>query len=130
MNARASALKAPPYARDLIAAKRRGESLNLFVHAGDHAWQRAQRRAPPHVLCCPPDDEFKSFDWRCVSGLDLTLVIWNRDPEFVDAFARHLVRSGATLVAAIDGFDPALSAEEFPRTTLYKPAPLSAKAAA
>ena len=130
MNARASALKAPPYARELIAAKRRGESLNVFVHAGDHSWRRAQRRAVPHVLCCPPDDQFLSLDWRCVSGLSLTVIVWNRPAQFVDDFARHLVISGAVLVAAINGFDPALDAKSLPVTTIYKPAAMRSKVAA
>ena len=108
--------KSPPFANSLIAAKRKGARLNVFVHAGDHAWRRAKSRPEPHVLCCPPDADFTDFDWSCVAGLDLTLIVWNRTPDHVDAFAKHLVKAGASLVAAIVGGDGL-----HPLLTIYKP---------
>jgi hypothetical protein len=91
----------PPFGRELAEARRRGEFVNVFVHAGDHAWDRARRRAPPEVLCLPPDESADTYDWTVVKGLQITLIVWNRDEAFVDSFARALVIAGATLVAAL-----------------------------
>jgi hypothetical protein len=73
------------------------------------------------VLCCPPNADFREFDWSCVSGLGLTLVVWNRPAEFVDEFAKHLVRCGATLVAALNGPNRATSPDALVQMTIYKP---------
>ncbi|MEO8313252.1 MAG: hypothetical protein ABI645_00525 [Pseudomonadota bacterium] len=119
--------KLPPFSKELIAARRSGVKLNVHLHAGDHAWRRAKYRHPPHVLCCPPDSNFEDFDWSCVRGLDITLIVWNRRWEEVDAFARHLVVSGSTLVAALGAFHDGgkITACE---STFYRPT--RAKAAA
>ncbi len=127
MNA-AATLSAPPFARELTAARRRRDSLNVFIHAGDHAWRRAKLRRAPNVLCLPPDADFDSFNWSVINGLAVTLVCWNWPPERVDAFARHLVLAGASLVAAIGAAvenDRALSAP----AVIYKPAPAVARVA-
>lgn len=94
-------MKLAPYARELIAARKRGLRINLHVIAGEHAWRRAGKLNPPSVLCLPPEESFESFDWSCVAGLHVTLAVWNRPPQSVDAFARHLVLAGAELVAAL-----------------------------
>lgn len=112
----------PPYARELLAARRRGRPVNLFVHAGDYAWRRAKSRPPGEGLCLPSDD-FPAFDWRCIEDLSLVLVVWNRPPEFTAELARHLVRSGAALVAAI-GRDESGTAGK-----IYKPEPAPVAAA-
>jgi hypothetical protein len=91
----------PAFGRELQEARRRGEFPNVFVHAGDHAWDRAHRRAPPEVLCLPPDESAESYDWTVVKGLAVTLVVWDREEAFTDAFARLLVISGATLVVVV-----------------------------
>ena len=101
MNGTASRNSIPPYGHELLRARRQGVSLNVFVHAGDRSWDRARMRAPPHVLCLPPDESFRAYDWSAVKGLELTLVVWNRPPEQVDSFARHLVSCGAKLVASL-----------------------------
>jgi hypothetical protein len=113
--------KLPPYARELMAARRRGVQVNLHLMAGDHAWRRAKGRSPPHVLCLPSGDSFDAFNWSCVSGLDVTLAVWNRPLEFVDGFARHLIHAGARRVAALGAHvveDGAVRAVE---TTIYMP---------
>jgi hypothetical protein len=94
-------LALPPYARELLTARKRGLHPNVFVHAGDRAWERARFRLPPNVLCLPPDALFADYDWQCIRGLYPTLIVWNRPPDFVDGFARHLVQSGARMVAAL-----------------------------
>jgi hypothetical protein len=91
----------PPFGRELSEARFRGEFPNVFIHAGDHAWNRAQKRAPPEVLCLPPDASADDYDWTIVKGLAVTLVVWDRDDEFVDTFARLLVIAGAKMVAAL-----------------------------
>jgi hypothetical protein len=116
-----AALPLPPFSRELLAAKRRRESLNVFLHAGDRSWDRARKRLPPHVLCCPPDADFAAFDWSCVERLHLTLVVWNREWSFVDGFARHLVISGAALVVAIGGYRAAGEESMRSHSTIYKP---------
>jgi len=93
----------PPYGRELAAARRRGESPNVFLHGGDRSWDRAKLRAPPEVLCLPPDANHYDYDWSLVQGLALTLIVWNREPSLVDSFARQLVIAGASLVAALSG---------------------------
>lgn len=95
-------LRAPPYSKELIAARKRGEVVNVYLHAGDHSWRRVSRRRPPHILCLPPEQDFTEFDWSCIHGECITLVVWNRNDKWVDAFARHLVISGAELVAALN----------------------------
>jgi hypothetical protein len=84
----------------------------VFIHAGDRAWDRAKGRRPPDVLCLP-DDFFALYDWRCVKGLAITLVVWGRDYKFIDHFARHLVLAGASMVCALNGNDG--------RSVLYRP---------
>lgn len=113
-------LRLPPYAREVVAAKSRGERLNLFVHAGAEAWRRASGRPSPHVICLPPDKDFGDFDWSCVGGLTVTLVVWDRPGTFVCAFAEHLVRCGAERVAVLNG--PNLSRDPFGpvQLTIYK----------
>lgn len=95
--------------------------MNVFVHAGAESWRRAKNRPQPHVLCCPPNSGFEEFDWACVAGLGLTLVVWNRPDQFVDDFARHLVRCGASMVAALNGPDLSLAPEGVMQMTVYKP---------
>jgi len=90
----------PPYGRELAEARRRGEAVNLFVHAGVGAWERAKARGAPHVLCLPPGSDFNSFDWTVVRGLSLMLIAWDLDEADVEAFGRHLVTCGAELVMA------------------------------
>jgi len=114
--ARKPRLRQPPFAAAVLSAKARRQRLNVFIHAGDHAWRRAKARPQPHVLCCPPEEEFTAFDWSCVKGMEIALVVWNRAPGYVDAFAAHLVKSGATLVTAITGGEAA-----HPLLTIYKP---------
>jgi hypothetical protein len=95
-------LPLPPFGRELAIAVRRRQQVNLFVHAGHRAWERARYRKPPNVLCLPPGDDFQNYDWSCVRGVDLALVVWNWPQEQVDLFARHLVAvGGASLVAAL-----------------------------
>lgn len=102
-------MKVPPFGRDLLKVRKHAGIPNLFILAGDHAWERARSRPAGSILLLPPGEDFHLYDWRCVRGLDLTLVWWNGTPEIVDAFARHLVLAGATLVAALgaihDGYN-------------------------
>ena len=95
-------MRAPPFSRELLRARKSGATPNLFIHAGEHAWERARSRPAGSVLLLPPGDDFRGYDWRCVRALPLTLVWWNGSPDLVDSFARHLVHSGADLVAALD----------------------------
>jgi hypothetical protein len=115
-------LQAPPYAKELLELRRRGGRPNLFLHAGDHAWRRAQGRPPGERMCLPPNVDYLAVDWTCIKGLELVLVVWGRDPEYVAEFARHLVRSGAALVAAIGRGDSGTVGK------CYRPAPASVAA--
>ena len=92
----------PPYGRELAAARTRGELPNVFIHAGDYAWDRAKLRSPPDVLCLPPDGDFRDYDWTPVKKLALTLIVWGRPNSWIDEFATHLVRAGAELVCALN----------------------------
>lgn len=94
-------MKAPAYARDLVRMRKAGGVPNLFIMAGDRAWDRARSRPAGSVLVLPHDESFEAFDWRCVRGLCVTLVWWNGEPATIDAFARHLILAGAELVAAL-----------------------------
>jgi hypothetical protein len=94
----------PPYGRELTAARRRRESPSVFIHAGERAWDRAKLRAPPEVLCLPPDADFRAYDWSILKNLGVTLVVWDREATWVDDFAQHLVRSGAELVCALNSY--------------------------
>jgi len=97
-----SALKMqPPYSRELALARRQGESLNVFIHAGKESWVRARKRRPPNVLCLPPDAHFRQFDWQAVSGLELTLVYVTEDRSKLIEFGRELILSGARLVVGV-----------------------------
>ncbi len=116
--ARSAVSRLPPYARELLIAKRRRLRIDLIIAGGDYAWRRAAGRAPPHTLCCPSIEAFEEFDWSCVDGLAPTLVVWNRAPEHVDRFARHLVTCGAASVAAI--MRPP-DAPEFLHMVTYRP---------
>jgi hypothetical protein len=59
-------------------------------------------RTPPEVLCLPPDAEFRDYDWSILTNLGVTLVVWDRDPAWIDHFAQHLVRAGVELVCALN----------------------------
>ena len=91
----------PPFGRELYEARKRNESPNVWVFAGEHSWKRAQGRRPPEVLCLPPDEPADAYDWSVCRGLAITLIVWGRDETFMDSLARLLVISGATLVAAL-----------------------------
>ena len=82
-------LMQPPFATELQDACRRGRRVNVFVFAGDHAARRATNRPAGERLYLPPDAESPdAFDWTCVRGLELMLVVWNRPPQFTAAYAR------------------------------------------
>jgi hypothetical protein len=108
-------LPLPPFGRELAAARRHGDTPNVHVHAGTRAWERARMRAPPGVLCLPPEAEYRHYDWAVCRGLALTLIVWDRPREFVDGFARQLVLDGAALVAALG------SDREGATCTFYRP---------
>ena len=92
----------PPHGHTLREAKAAGLPINLFVHAGDSAWRRAQHRRAPAVLACPSESEPTDFDWSVVAGLPATVVCWNRPPAWVDSFGRELVLAGAAKVCLLD----------------------------
>lgn len=114
-------LRPPPFANEVGELQKRGEILNLFIYCGANAWERARRsRAPGYRLCLPPGNHFTEFDWRIVRGEAITLIYWGADPQFAIEFSRHLVRSGASLVAMLAKGD----------TAFFKPAPANTRAAA
>jgi hypothetical protein len=98
-------LPLPPYGRELTDARRRGQKPNVHIHAGDRAWDRAKMRKPPEVLVCPSDADYRQYDWTACRGLSVTLIVWGRDAEAVEAFAEHLIRSGAELVCTLNAFE-------------------------
>jgi hypothetical protein len=105
-----SARKLPLYAREVIAASAAGRSPNVYVFAGDSAWQRAQRRRWAHgagsAVAVPLDSEPGAFDWTFLRGQAVVLAAEaitpiNR-PEYV-ALAAELIVAGVRFVAASDG---------------------------
>lgn len=102
---KSSRLPLPAYGRELAEARRHGQKPNVFIHAGARAWERAKLRTPPEVLCCPPDADYRQYDWSMCRGLSVTLVAWGMEAQAIDDFAQHLVRSGAELVCALNAFE-------------------------
>jgi hypothetical protein len=111
-----------------MRTRKAGRLPNLFIMAGDHAWDRARSKPAGSALVLPRDESFDAFDWRCVHGLSVTLVWWNGDPATIDAFARHLIHAGAEMVAALgaqhDGYGVTSC-----QPTFYRLAPAQLEAA-
>ena len=87
----------PPYAKSIVAARQRREPVNLFLYAGERAWDFAQYKAQAVVV---PDD-WSLRDWRWISGLAATLVVRGWGGDEVRSLAHFLVRSGASPVVAL-----------------------------
>lgn len=94
-------LRAAPYSREIISARRRGEFINLFIFCGDRCWELAHTRQWATVI--PQPQDWRAMDWRSlVGGLPGVTVVGREWPaEALDKLSRHLVLEGAQLVCAI-----------------------------
>lgn len=90
----------PPFGADVLAARRRGESVNLFVYVGAGAWRQAGMKR--HAIPIANADDWRTWDWRLVDGLGITLVARGWGSNAVEALATHLVRAGASPVSALE----------------------------
>lgn len=93
-------IKTAPYGKSVTAAS------NLFIFAGPSAWDRAKQRKNGNVMVLPEGDEPSSYGWP-VSSLQITLIWPDASREAVLEFGKHLIRSGAELVAAPFSGEPA-----------------------
>lgn len=89
----------------MLAARRRVEAVNLFVHSGTGAWERAgahgSGRNVGHRLLLPHGRPFTAFDWTAgVRDLEV-VVIYRGDPAYAIELSRHLVRRGAALAVVL-----------------------------
>lgn len=91
----------PAYGRELTQVRMAGAPVNVFVYAGDRAWQFAQGRPPGGRLVIPQDADWRELDWSCTRGLELVVVArgWRQDD--LDELGRHLVLQGAQLAVGL-----------------------------
>lgn len=95
-----SSLPLPPFGREVIQHRSYGP-VNLFVFAGEGAWQRARRRPIGQRAAVPPNEPWSRFDWTFVNGLGVTLIAHGMAENELCDFGAHLIRRGATLVAGL-----------------------------
>ena len=115
--------KLPPFARAILDGRSGGlpaDHLNVHLMAGPRAWDRARRRAPPHVLALPPGESPESFDWGCAADLEITVQATEEpDEERLARLVVCLLRAGATHLCVL------YSDESLVRVAHYRPEILS-----
>lgn len=85
-------MKLPPYGKHITAAS------NLFIFAGQNAWDRAKQRKKGNAMILPDGDKPRDYRWP-VSGQQITLIWPDASREAVRDFGKCLIQSGAELVA-------------------------------
>lgn len=87
----------PPYGAEVEGVLATGRQPNLYVFAGDEAWERAKRRRKVHgqgsALVLPDDAEPEALRWPPV---DAVVVAWPPPSEYARkvGLARALIRDG------------------------------------
>ena len=115
----------PPYGKRLLEDRRANRPVNCFVYAGRRAHELARLKL--HALAVPNDVAWRALDWSLIAGLGVTLVSRGWSTAETGELARHLVRSGAALVAGITvTIDSKIPQVE---TTYFRPARRAAVAA-
>ena len=91
----------PPFAKELLSARKGGRYINPLIFAGRCAWQRAAKRGPGRLVL-PEGEQPENYDWTCCRGL-IFVVSWpGAGVQEVDALGVILVRSGATAALVLD----------------------------
>ena len=93
-------MKLPPYGKHVTAAS------NLFIFAGQNAWDRTKQRKKGNAMVLPEGDEPMSYQWP-VSGQQITLIWPDASRKAVLGFGEYLIHSGADLVVAPFPGEPA-----------------------
>lgn len=86
--------KTPPYGKELLSARDRGECPDrVFVVYGKNCWR--SRPEGGHSICVPADYSPAMYDWECVAGLPVELLWLDGDS------ATELVKELAAITAPI-----------------------------
>jgi hypothetical protein len=95
-------LRAPPFAKELIAARARDEAINVHAHVGRDAWKRAQLRTE-NRLVIPLDTEHspESFDFSSCAELEVTLNARDCDLVLARRVAIRMCQHGARMVVLL-----------------------------
>ena len=93
----------PAYSREVTAARRAGETPNIHVHVGTHAWERAKAWGVGHRIVVPLDLDRcpTDFDFGCLYGLSVVLNATDSDLIVARQVAVAIVEQGAQLVALL-----------------------------
>jgi hypothetical protein len=97
------AAKLPPYAREVIAARRAGEAVNVHIHVGKRAWDRAAKSGPGYrlVVFLDRDHSPADFDFEFLEGLAVTLNAVDADLTRARQVAISIIKQGAVLVVLL-----------------------------
>lgn len=97
------ATKRPPYAREVIAALRAGESVNVHVFVGASAWDRAAKWGPGDRIVVPLDADTwpADYDFEFLEGLAVTLNGIDANLILARQVAVSIVEQGAALVVLL-----------------------------
>jgi hypothetical protein len=93
----------PPYSREVIAARRAGEAVNVHIHVGPTAWDRAAKWAPGDRVVVPLDMDHSpsDFNFEFLEGLAVTLNALDADLVLARQVAVAAVEHGASLVVLL-----------------------------
>ncbi len=93
----------PPYAREVIAARRAGESMNVHVHVGATAWDRAKTWGVGHCVVVPLDLHHSpgNYNFEFLEGLAVTINAVNADLILARQVAIAVVEQGASLAVLL-----------------------------
>ncbi len=94
----------PAYAREVIAARKAGQPVNVHVHVGPTAWDRAEKWGPGTRVVVPLDLDHGpgDYDFRFLEGLAVTLNAIDADIIIARQVAIEIVEHGhAALVVLL-----------------------------
>lgn len=103
MNAVASSLRRPAYAREVIAAINSGEPSNIHLHIGTNAWNRAAMWGAGCRLVAPLDFDCgpNSYDFGFLDGQAVTINAVDADLVLARQVAVAVVEQGARLAVML-----------------------------
>ncbi len=103
MNAAQDFLRLPPYAREVITARRAGEPVNVHVHVGPTAWDRASHWGAGTRVVVPLDLDHGpcDYDFRLLEGLAVTVNAIDADLVLARQVAIEIVGQGGAALAVL-----------------------------
>jgi hypothetical protein len=111
-------LDARAYSREILSALRGGEDINVHVHVGATAWDRASFWGPGNRLVVPLDFDRSpdSYDFRFLAGQAVTVNAIDADLVLARRVVIAIVEQGAQFAVATGVIGDARSFTAFPAT--------------